>query len=218
MQQAFDYMGALMDANALAAYPDHNKWFDIYTDASDFQLGACIMQEGRPVAYFSRKLSKSQQNYTIMERDMLSIVATLEEFWGLLLGADLHVFIDHKNLTFDTLKVQRVLHWHNKVEEFSPTLHYIEDPRNILADNLSMLHRLVTPAQIAEGKSLVDPAVVSETKMSCTSWNKSMQDSMMMRDGRNLSATLISLKCHILIIIHWITLTSVNSSSRMKNC
>ncbi len=67
-------------ADALAAYPNHNKWFNIYTDASDFQLGAYIIQEGRPVAYFSCKFTKSQQNYMIMGKEMLSIVATLVEF------------------------------------------------------------------------------------------------------------------------------------------
>jgi hypothetical protein len=40
-------------------------------------------------------------------------------------------------------------------------LHYIEGPCNILADNLSRLHPLVTPGQIAEGKKLVEPAEVS---------------------------------------------------------
>jgi hypothetical protein len=36
MQQVLDKMCLLMAADALAAYPDHNKWFNIYTDASDF--------------------------------------------------------------------------------------------------------------------------------------------------------------------------------------
>jgi hypothetical protein len=40
-------------------------------------------------------------------------------------------------------------------------LHYIESSHNILADNLSRLHHLVTPAQIAEGKKLVVPAEAS---------------------------------------------------------
>ncbi len=80
MQKVFDKMRLLMAANALAAYPDHNNRFDVYTDASDFQLGACIIQEGRPVAYFLQKLTKSQQNYATMEKEMLSIVATLKEF------------------------------------------------------------------------------------------------------------------------------------------
>jgi hypothetical protein len=79
----------------------------------------------------------------------------------MLLGANIHVFMDHRNLTFESLKTQRVLRWHTKIEEFSPMLHYIKGPRNILAGNLSRLHRLVTPAQIAEGKKLAEPAEVS---------------------------------------------------------
>ncbi len=79
----------------------------------------------------------------------------------MLLGVDIHIFTDHKNLTFNTLKIQCVLCWHTKIEEISPMIHYIEGPCNILATNLSRLHRLVTPAQIAEGKKIVEPAEVS---------------------------------------------------------
>ena len=79
----------------------------------------------------------------------------------MLLGADIHVFMDHKNLMFDTLKTQFMLCWRTKIDKFSPMLHYIEGPCNILADNLSRLLCLATPAQIAEGKKLVEPTEVS---------------------------------------------------------
>ncbi len=80
MQKAFNKMRLLMAANVLAAYPNHNIQVNVYTDASGFQLGACIIQEGRPVAYFSHKLTKSQQNHTTMENKMLPIVTALEKF------------------------------------------------------------------------------------------------------------------------------------------
>jgi hypothetical protein len=57
--------------------------------------------------------------------------------------------------------MQRKLCWCTKIEEFLPMLHYIEGPCNILADNLSRLRRLTTPAPIAERKKLVEPTEVS---------------------------------------------------------
>ncbi len=58
----------------MLAYPDYSKPFQVYTDASVLQLGAVIVQDGRPIAFFSRKLSETQKKYSVAELELLSIV------------------------------------------------------------------------------------------------------------------------------------------------
>ena len=126
--KAFEKMKAILAMDVLTAYPDHNKPFHIFTDSSDYQMGACIMQKGangklRPVAYYSKKLTQAQVNYTTMEKELLSIVSTLKEFRSMLLGSELH---------------------------------YIPGPVNVLADNLSRLDcmpDLASPLQIMDEES-----------------------------------------------------------------
>ncbi len=115
MQKAFEEMKALMAAEVLCAYPDHNKPFKIYT--SNYQLGACIMQDNRPAAYYSRKLNSAQCNYATIDKELFCVIASLREFRSMLLGAELHIYTDHKNILNLGNLSERQLRWISYVDD-----------------------------------------------------------------------------------------------------
>ena len=127
--------------DALLACSKYRERFDIYTDASTRQLGAVITQNGKPLAFFSCKLSKTQHKYSITELELLSIVECLKEFKGMLWGQQLKVFTDHKNLVRDALGLtcDRVYRWRLLLEEYGPEIVYIKGVDNIVADAISHL-------------------------------------------------------------------------------
>jgi hypothetical protein len=88
-QQAFDKIKKVIgtEMHERLCYPDFNKpeYFHLYTDASDHQLGEVIMQDKKPIAFYSRKLNTAQKRYISTERELLSAIKTCEEYKNILL-------------------------------------------------------------------------------------------------------------------------------------
>ena len=80
------------------------KFFDpqkktvLQCDASRSGLGACLMQDGHPVAYASRALMPTETNYAQIEKELLAIVFGVERFEGYVYGRKTFIYIDHKPL------------------------------------------------------------------------------------------------------------------------
>ena len=106
----------------LLAYPDFNALFEIHTDASKIQNGAVISQKGKPVALYSQKMDSAQHNYIMTEKELISIVETLKEFRNILLGHQITVYTDHKNLTYKGFNTERVMRWRLTLKSFGPEL------------------------------------------------------------------------------------------------
>jgi len=140
-QVAFDSVKAAISKDVVLAYPDYTKVFEVYTDASQTQLGAVITQGNRPIAFFSRKLSITQQKYSVTEIELLAIVETLKEFKGMLWGQRIKVYTDHQNLKRDALgsTSDRVYRWRLILEEYGPEIVYIKGIHNTVADAISRL-------------------------------------------------------------------------------
>jgi hypothetical protein len=176
MQKAFDQMKELMAADVICAYPNHNKPFHIYSDASNYQLDACIMQDDIPVAHYSKKLNSAQMNYAIIDKEVLCAIVTLRKFCSRLLGAVLHVCTDQKILK----------------------LHYVEGPCNVIADAFaSLLHSYVSSLLV--GKKAANANSDSESNSRNESSHSLLMDDKsshsLLMDDRDIVDCLMNLPC-----------------------
>ena len=64
-QKSFYEIKWIVTHDTLLIYPDFNKRFDVHADASELNIGSVIIQDGKPISFCSRKLTKPQQQYTV---------------------------------------------------------------------------------------------------------------------------------------------------------
>lgn len=88
---------ALMTAPVLRFF-DPKKQLIIQADASKDGLGACLLQEGHPIAYTSRALIETKKNYAQIEKELLAIVFSVKKFHQYVYGVRVSVQSDHKPL------------------------------------------------------------------------------------------------------------------------
>ena len=70
----------------------------IQSDASAHGIGACLLQNGHPVAYVSRSLSDTESRYAVLEKELLAILFAATKFQHYIYGTSVTVQCDHKPL------------------------------------------------------------------------------------------------------------------------
>ena len=89
---AFDGIKRIVAFDPLLNYPDFNETFKICNDAIAFQLRAVVHQKVKLIAFYSRKLTDAQKMYTVIQRELLSILESLKYFGTILLGQKLIIY------------------------------------------------------------------------------------------------------------------------------
>ena len=79
-------------------YYDRRKPVTVQADASQRGLGACLLQDGQPIAYASKSLTDTETRYANIERELLAIVFACQRFNTYVLGRPFTVESNHKPL------------------------------------------------------------------------------------------------------------------------
>jgi hypothetical protein len=138
---AFSRVKQALTSPETLAMPDFSKPFVVTTDASDLGLGAVLEQDGRPVAYESRKFNAAELNYTVTEKELLAVVHALR-VWRCYLESSISFLVrtDHNPNVFFQSKSslsRREARWNDFLQQFNFQWEYVKGPANVVADPLS---------------------------------------------------------------------------------
>jgi hypothetical protein len=141
-QLAFEAIKRLLVSPPLLAYPNPDLPYEVISDASITGCGAVLVQEGRPLAYFSSRFSSAERNYTTGEQELLGIIKALKEWRCYLEGCNgLTLITYHNPLTFFSVQPtlsRRQARWSEFLSRFHFVVRYTPGAGNP-ADSLSRL-------------------------------------------------------------------------------
>ena len=138
-QDSFELLKSALSSSPVLIYPSLNKNFVLYTDASGVGVGAILEQDGNVISYASRTLTKSERNYSVIERECLALVYGTKQFRHYLLGRKFRIITDHKPLCWlSAQKMEgRLCRWALALQEFDFVVEYRSGLENVNADVLS---------------------------------------------------------------------------------
>jgi hypothetical protein len=105
--RAFIEIKARLCGAPLLALPNFSKTFEIECDASRIGIGAVLIQEKWPIAYFSEKLNGATLNYPTYDKELYALVRALDTWQHYLWPKEFVIHTDHESLKH--LKGQRKL-------------------------------------------------------------------------------------------------------------
>lgn len=102
-REAVDKLKDLLTSDKVLVHYSLQRPVAIVADASPYGCGGVlfhIMEDGteRPVAFYSRTLSKAERNYSQLDREAVAIVSTVKKFHDFLYGREFKIFNDHRPL------------------------------------------------------------------------------------------------------------------------
>jgi hypothetical protein len=166
-EAAFQKMKDILAHETMLTYPEFDKPFVIYTDASELQIGGVVTQNDKPLGFFSKKLNDTQKCYPVTEQELLAIVEMFKYFKHMLFRHEIIVQMDHKNLPHpnSTHSSDRVLHQRLLLEEYGVDLEYIQGVKNVVADALSCLPTAKLFALSEEDEFPLNLALIAEQQL-----------------------------------------------------
>jgi hypothetical protein len=131
--------------------PNFTKTFEVECDASGIGIGGVLMQQGKPITYFSEKLAGAQLNYSVYDKEFYALVRTLETWQHYLWPKEFVIHSDHEALKY--LKGQAKLNrrhakWVEFIETFPYIVKYKKGKDNVVADALSRRNVLLNQLEV----------------------------------------------------------------------
>ncbi len=143
--EAFETLKGILVKAPVLKLPDFDKEFEIHSDASDFAIGGVLVQDGRPVAFESKKLNETERRWPTHEKEMWAVIHCLKT-WGHYIGSkDVVVWTDNVTLKYFATQPKlssKQVRWQDTLTLFNVDIRHKPGKENIVPDALSRKHQL----------------------------------------------------------------------------